>query len=145
MDLDLVPDIAMRGQDDPHGLATTRPPTVGQVAAAVRELAGRPEEWWHLVRPDPAGPGRVRLEADGGVQMWLTTWPPGHRTDVHDHGGTRVSTVLAGELTEVVIAADGVTERPLRANRVRVHGGGRTHELTNPGPAYAVTLHAQVP
>ncbi|REE98214.1 cysteine dioxygenase [Thermomonospora umbrina] len=145
MDLDLVPDIAMRGQEDPHGLAVTRPPTVGQVAARIHALAGRPEGWWHLVRLDPAAPDRVLLDAGDGVEAWLTTWPPGHRTDVHDHGGTRVSTVLAGELIEVVIAPDGVTERPLRANRIRVHGGGRTHELTNPGPAYAVTLHAQLP
>ncbi|MBA9001210.1 cysteine dioxygenase [Thermomonospora cellulosilytica] len=143
MNLDTIPDITMRGQDDPHGLVTAATPTVGQLAARIRELAGRPDTWWHLVRLDPARPDRVVLE-DGGVRVWLTTWPPGHRTDVHDHGGTQVSTVIAGELTEIVIAADGVTERPLRANRIRVHGGGRTHEITNPGPAYAITLHAQI-
>jgi predicted metal-dependent enzyme (double-stranded beta helix superfamily) len=144
VNLDTIPDLTMRGQDDPHGLATGRPPTVGQLAARIGELAGRPDAWWHLVRLDPAAPGRVVLEETGGVRVWLTTWPPGHRTDVHDHGGTRVSTVIAGELTEIVIAADGVTERPLRANRIRVHGGGRSHEITNPGPAYAITLHAQL-
>ncbi|ACY99757.1 MULTISPECIES: cysteine dioxygenase type I [Thermomonospora] len=143
MDLDVVPDLTMRGQDDPHGLAAQLPPTVGQLAARIGELAARPDRWWHLVRPDPAAPGQVALEETGGVRVWLTTWPPGHRTDVHDHGGTHVSTVVAGELTERVLTADGVTERPLRANRVRVHGG-RTHEIHNPGPAYAITLHARL-
>ncbi|GAA4144461.1 cysteine dioxygenase [Actinomadura keratinilytica] len=144
MNLDMVPDLSMRGQDDPHGRAITpRPPTVGQLAARVGALAARPAEWWHLVRFEPGRPVRVPLDGgDDGVQLWLTTWPPGHRTDVHDHDGVEVSTVLAGELAEVSISADGVTERPLRANRVRVRGSARTHELTNPGPAYAISLHA---
>lgn len=137
MDLSVVPDLTMRGQDDPHGrAAAVRPATVGQLAARVRDLAGRPAEWWRLVRFDAAGP--VHLPLDG--QTWLTTWPPGH-------GGTiraQVSTLIAGELAEVTITARGVTERPLRANRVRVHASGHTHELHNPGPAFAITLHAHL-
>ncbi|WP_084000742.1 cysteine dioxygenase [Actinomadura kijaniata] len=145
MDLDLVPDITMRGQADPHGRdAVKRPPTVGQLAARIHGLAARPADWWHRVRFDAAGPVRVVLDEVEGVRLWLTTWPPGHRTGVHDHAGTEVSAVIAGELAEVKITDDGVTERPLRANRVRVHGGDHTHELTNPGPAYAITLHAQL-
>ncbi|GAA2450798.1 cysteine dioxygenase family protein [Actinomadura vinacea] len=134
----MVPDITMRGQDDPHGRALVRrPPTVGQLAARIHALSASPGDWWHLVRFE-TGPVRVPLEEADGVRLWLITWPPGHRTDVHDH---EVSTLIAGELAEVRITPDGVVRRPLRANRVRVHGGGRTHELTNPGPAYAITLH----
>lgn len=129
----MVPDLTMRGQDDPHGRAVAvRPPTVGQLASRVRELAGRPEEWWRLVRFDGGGPAHVPLDD----LVWLTMWPPGP-------GGTvqsLVSTLIAGELAVVTIAEHGVTERPLRANRVRVHGG--PHALTNPGPAFAVSLHA---
>lgn len=154
MKLDTVPDLTMRGQEDPRGAATTpqRPMTVGQLAAHVTELAARPRDWWHLVRLDPMGPQHVRLAGVGAdaapqAEVWLVTWPPGYRTDVHDHEGpaasTAVSMVIAGELAEVKIAADGVAERPLRANRVQVHGGDRTHQLANPGPAYAVTLHAR--
>jgi predicted metal-dependent enzyme (double-stranded beta helix superfamily) len=145
VDLGVIPDITMRGQDDPHGRSLTpRTATVGQLAAHIRDLAGRPADWWHLVHLDPSGPSRVTLTGADGVLVWLTTWPPGHRTDRHDHGVTEVSTVIAGELSEFAIAADGVTERPLRANRVRVHGSGRTHELLNPGPAFAITLHARL-
>lgn len=144
MNSDVIPDITMRGQDDPHGRSRTpRPPTVGQLAASLRELAGRPADWWDLIRFDPAGPSRVPLAGpESAATRWLTTWPPGYRTDVHDHRDTEVSTVIAGELVEVTISVDGVAERPLRANRVRVHGGGHTHELHNAGPAYAITLHA---
>ncbi|MFC6884350.1 MULTISPECIES: cysteine dioxygenase [Actinomadura] len=139
----MVPDLTMRGHDDPHGRTVrSRPPTVGQLAVRLRELAARPGDWWHRVAFDPDAPVRVALSEARGVRTWLVTWPPGHRTGVHDHGGTSVSTVIAGELAEVTIASDGVAERPLRTNRVRVHGGGHAHELTNPGPAYAVTLHA---
>jgi hypothetical protein len=139
----MVPDLTMRGQDDPHGRTVVRrPPTVGQLATRIHDLSARPADWWHRARFEPEGPVRVPLDEVDGVRLWLTTWPPGHRTDVHEHAGTEVSAVIAGELAEVKITADGVTERPLRTNRVQVHGGGRTHELTNPGPAYAITLHA---
>ncbi|GAA0599122.1 cysteine dioxygenase [Actinomadura livida] len=138
----MVPDLTMRGQEDPHGRAiTAHPPTVGQLAALVREVAGRPAEWWRLVGFDADRPVHVRLDD----QVWLTTWPPGHGGPVRG----RVSTLLAGELAEVVIAESGVTERPLRANRVRVHGtaadGESPNALTNPGPAFAVSLHAGGP
>ncbi|MFD0685525.1 cysteine dioxygenase [Actinomadura fibrosa] len=139
----MVPDLTMRGQDDPHGRATiARQPTVGQLAARLGELAARPAGWWRLVGFD-AVPVKILLDELDGVRVWLTTWPPGHRTRVHDHTGTAVSTLIAGELAEVVIASDGVTERPLRANRVRVHGS-RTHAFSNPGPAFAVSLHADL-
>ncbi|RAY15085.1 cysteine dioxygenase [Actinomadura craniellae] len=144
MDIDVFPDITMRGQDDPHARTLTpRPPTVGQLAARVGRLAGRPADWWRLARFEPDRTGRVLVERAGGVELWLTTWPPGHRTGVHDHASTGVTMVVAGELTEVAITADGVTERALRANRVRVHGGAHPHQLVNPGPAYAISLHAR--
>ncbi|TDC68882.1 cysteine dioxygenase [Actinomadura sp. GC306] len=147
----------MRGQDDPHGRATiAHPPTVGQLASLVRDLAARPGDWWPLAGFDAERPVHVPL----GGGAWLTTWPPGHGGPVRG----RVSTLLAGELAEVVIAESGVTERPLRANRVRVHGtsphgtpphgtashgtashGGSPNALTNPGPAFAVSLHAGEP
>ncbi|MFI0485491.1 cysteine dioxygenase [Actinomadura sp. 9N215] len=136
MDLSVVPDLTLRGQDDPHDRALgVRPPTVGQLAARIGDLAGRPAEWWRLVGFDTAGPLHIELDD----QVWLTTWPPGHGGTVHG----QVSTLIAGELAVVTIAECGVTERPLRANRIRVHGG--PHALTNPGPAFAVSLHAGAP
>jgi hypothetical protein len=143
---DVIPDLGMRGHDDPHGRSALRGPlTVGQLATRIHDLAARPADWWHLVRFDPAGPVRVPLEDTDGVRLWLTTWPPRSGTGPHDHDGeTSVSAVVAGELVEVTVSSDGATERELRANRVRVRGGGHLHELHNPGPAYAITLHAHL-
>ena len=136
----------MQGHDDPHARSPAAlPPTIGQLAAHIHALAARPGDWWHLVRFDPAAPVQIPLDAEGGVRIWLTTWPPGHRTDLHDHAGaTEVSALMGGELSEITIGPLGVSEVSLRAGRVRVHGGGRTHELHNPGRAYALTLHAHL-
>jgi hypothetical protein len=165
MKIDVVPDITMRGQGDPHGRAADpRPATVGQLATALRDLAARRADWWALIRFDPARPSRVRLDAktDGTAEMWLTTWPPGHRAgppaghdgpadhdrhDWHDSHGAEVTTLVAGELIEVTIGPDGVTEHPLRSGRTRVHGtgpaGDDARELHNTGATYAITLHAR--
>jgi predicted metal-dependent enzyme (double-stranded beta helix superfamily) len=149
----MVPDLTMRGQDDPHGrVVALRPPTVGQLAARVHAVSASPGDWWHRARFDTVAPVRVPLDEADGIRLWLVTWPPGYRTGVHDHNDTclcgaaspHVGTVIAGELAEIRITPRGVTERPLRANRVRVHGGERTHEVTNPGPAYAITLHGDL-
>jgi hypothetical protein len=150
MNIDVVPDITMRGQDDPHRRATgPLTPTVGRLGTSLRELAGRPASWWALAGFDPARPVRTRLDAFapdiGAVDVWLTTWPPGHRSGDHDLGGY-VRTLVAGELIEVTIGRAGVTERPLRAGRIRVRGAAApdaSRELHNPGPAYAITLHAR--
>lgn len=143
MNLDVIPDITMQGQDDPHRRANPeRPPTIGRLAALVHDHIARPEDWWHLVRFDPAAPARVSLDGVEGIELWLTAWPPGHRMEPHAHG--RVVTLIAGELTEVTVTPGGVTERRLPVGRVRVHGGGHLREVANSGAAYAVTLHAAV-
>jgi hypothetical protein len=143
MKIDVVPDITMRGQDDPHGRAAgRRPPTVGQLATGLRDLAGRRADWQALIRFDPARPTRVHID----TFRWLTIWPPGHRAGLPADHGAGVSTLVAGELIEVTIGPDGVTESPMRTGRTRVHGAGPaddTRELHNPGATYAITLHAR--
>jgi hypothetical protein len=131
LNLSLVPDLTMRGAPSPYA----PPPalTVGRIAGRVRELAARPDRWWHLVRFDG-----VPVCLDGG--LWLSAWPPGHRADP----GADILIVLAGELTERTITAQGVARRAVRAGRVRVHGAEHPRELANPGPGYAITLHATI-
>jgi cysteine dioxygenase type I len=142
--LDVVPDITMHGHDDPYRRAIAdRPPTVGRLAALVHDHTVRPEDWWHLVRFDPAAPVRTPLNGAAGIELWLTAWPPGYRTEPYDHDSGQVITLIAGELSDVTIGPHGATERRLPVGRVRVHGAGRVRELVNPAAAFAVTLHAR--
>jgi hypothetical protein len=131
VNLSVIPDLTMQGESGRHAPARTR--TVGRLAGLVREFAARPGDWWHLVRFDGVP---VPLAAE--YELWLSAWPPGHRADP----SAQVLAVLAGELAEQTITGQGVAERILRANRVRVYGGGHPRELVNPGPGYAISLHA---
>lgn len=131
MNLSVIPDLTLQGGDSPYAAAPAV--TVGRLAGVVRELSARPGEWWPLARFDGSP---VRLP--GPYPVWLTAWEPGRRAAPD----ADVLAVLAGELSERTITGRGVAERTLRANRIRVYGGGDPRELVNPGPAYALTLHA---
>lgn len=133
MDLSVIPDLTLQGAASPY--AADRSVTVGRLAGALRALSARPGDWWPLARFDG-----VPVRLPGEHALWLTAWAPGRRgAPVAD-----VLTVLAGELTERTLTGRGVAERTLRANRVRVYGGADPHELVNPGPGYALSLHATV-
>lgn len=127
MNFSAIPDLTMQSHEAVDGL------TVGRLAGVVREVAARPAYWWHLARFDGTP---VRLAAAN--DLWLSVWPPGHRADP----GAAVLTVLAGELSERTITDQGVAERTLRANRIRVYGADNPRELVNLGPGYALVLHA---
>jgi hypothetical protein len=127
MNFSVIPDITLQS----HAPASTL--TVGNLAGLVREVAARPAYWWHLARFDG-----TPVPVAAASELWLSAWPPGHRADP----GAIVLTVLAGELVEQTITGQGVAERTLRANRIRVYGADNPRELVNPGPGYALSLHA---
>ena len=126
MNFSVIPDITQQARP------STGTGTIGRLAGLVREMAARPEYWWHLVRFD----GTPVAVAD---DLWLSAWPPGHRAVP---AGPGVLTVLAGELSERTITDQGVAERTLRANRIRVYGADNPRELVNLGHGYALSLHA---
>jgi hypothetical protein len=127
MNFSVIPDITM--QATPTGGLT-----IGRLAGVVREVAARPAYWWHLARFDGT-PVPVAAAED----LWLSAWPPGHRSVP---AGPGVLAVVAGELSERTITDQGVAERTLRANRIRVYGASHPRELVNLGPGYALSLHA---
>jgi hypothetical protein len=152
LDTSTAPEIALlAGEGAPHapfGVKKGRNPlTAGSLAALVRETAADPAQWWWRARFDPQRPVRTRLTAAPGWELWLVTTPPGFRSGRHEHGaGCEVLTVVAGELAEYTITGDATQVRPLRPNRIRVHGHGaghrHRHETVNPGGCYAISLHA---
>jgi hypothetical protein len=129
-DLSVAPEIAQLAAPIaalPPSQAGAVPRTDGRQAGQLSELAAAPQRWWDLVRFDPDAPVRVAVPGTAGA--WLVILPPGAVTDC-DCG---YATLLAGEAAEA--------GRPLRAGRVRVHGGGGRHQTIGAGHGYSVSLH----
>lgn len=121
-------------------------PTVGRLARQLRLITAAPEQWWAHVRFDPRRPVRVSIPADRSCEVWLMIIPPSVRgwwAGDDAECGCEVVTVVAGEVTEQAINAGGVATTPLLPGRVRVHGRGQLHQVTNRGGSYAVSVHAR--
>jgi hypothetical protein len=80
---------------------------------------------------------------------WLIEWSPASSLELHDHGGSQgFVAVTAGTLVET--HTDLARRHPLRT---RIVGSGeslaippdRVHELSNPGPSDAVSVHVYSP
>jgi hypothetical protein len=58
----------------------------------------------------------VRLDGDDEVDIWLISWVPGHRTELHDHGGSLGAlTLLSGALDEFRWDGERLRSRRLEA------------------------------
>lgn len=111
------------------------------------EVAADRDRWKHLLRYDPDERFAALVSSDEREEVWLMSWLPGQRTDLHDHAfASGAFTVVGGHLTEAVArrAPDGraVTElHALAAGQSRVFGPGYVHEVRNDGPDPAISLH----
>ena len=121
-------------------------PTVGRLARQLRLITAAPERWWALVQFDPRRPVRVSIPADRFCEVWLLIIPPsagGRWAGGDAECGCEVVTVVAGEVTEQAINARGAATTPLLPGKVRVHGRGQFHQVTNHSVSYAVSVHAR--
>ena len=80
-------------------------------------------------------------------EVWVLSWPPGTAIELHDHGASEGAfRVVAGELEEHEVAADGTTTtRRHAAGSGSVFGVGVLHAVANPGPAPATSVHVYSP
>jgi len=84
-------------------------------------------------------------------EAWVIGWPPDGRLELHDHGGSRgVVTVVAGSLVETSVARFGErltlrTRMVSAATRPLAIGVDRIHDVTNPGPGAALSVHVYSP
>jgi len=80
---------------------------------------------------------------------WLIEWSPASSLELHDHGGSHGEVAVTGG-TLVETYTDLERRHPLRT---RIVGSGesftipeaRVHEVTNPGPSDAVSVHVYSP
>lgn len=116
------------------------------VSFALRAAQDR-SQWEQHVRFDRDRRQWARLAAPPDIDLWLLTWLPDQRTELHDHGDAAAAVVvLSGRLTEVRAHPDGRL-----TTTVLVPGGahglpvGTVHDVLSTGPGPAVSVHAYTP
>jgi Cysteine dioxygenase type I len=95
----------------------------------------------------------ARLHGDDEVDIWLISWAPGHRTELHDHGGSLGAlTLLSGSLDEFRWDGERLRRRRLKAGDQAGFPLGWVHDvawapaasvMSPPGPTLSV--HAYSP
>ena len=83
-------------------------------------------------------------------EAWVVGWPAGGAIELHDHGeSSGAVVVVSGTLVERTVAeGDGslvATSRPVAAGGHVVFGPGHVHDLVNPGPGPALSVHVYGP
>ncbi|GAA4530088.1 cysteine dioxygenase [Amycolatopsis samaneae] len=111
------------------------------------EVAVDRDRWGHLLRYDPDQRFSALVDRDERQEIWLMSWLPGQRTDLHDHAfSTGAFTVVSGRLQETVArrapGGRAVTElHALTAGQSRVFGPGYVHQVRNEGADPAISIH----
>lgn len=101
----------------------------------------------------PLAPGQgrayARLLATPQYEAWLIAWAPAGGLDLHDHGGSEGAVHVAwGRLTEAYAdsaSAGGLRTRVLTAGEGVDVPASRIHEVWNPGPDGALSVHVYSP
>ncbi len=96
---------------------------------------------------------RKRLFRDQEWEMLLLSWLPGHKTVIHDHGGSwACSLVIAGRIHESLYrwngrgkAMDVLLERTVASPRMTVETRETIHKVENASSAPAVSIHFYSP
>jgi predicted metal-dependent enzyme (double-stranded beta helix superfamily) len=140
-----VPDLAAGNPAAPFG----RPLDLGQLAAIATRFASERTVWRARVRHDPLRRWYVRLAWEADHEVWLLGWTPGQTVGLHDHGGSAGAFVVTeGELLEEHLeSGEGIDLRRTRCRRgaVRRFPPRHVHDLWNPGPGVATSIHVYSP
>lgn len=123
------------------------------LARIAEVLATRETLWRPVIRFRHESRWFARVAGGEGWEAWLLTWLPDQGTGLHGHGpSSGAYTVIRGRLSEAEAVEPPVTGRLVRLRRHEVDsGGGRAfaagyvHDVANPGPDRAVSLHVYAP
>nr|WP_308421359.1 cysteine dioxygenase [Gordonia jinhuaensis] len=104
-----------------------------------------PETW------DPIDRWSTRLYSDDEFDVWLISWTPDRRTELHDHAGSIGSlTVLSGSLIEYRWTGSALRSRELHEGDQASFPLGWVHDVmaspvTPAAPAPTLSVHAYSP
>lgn len=116
------------------------------LVALTRRVAAEVHAGRHAVVIDQDRRWYRRIQGDDFVDVWLISWTTEQNAELHDHAGSLGAlTVVSGALTETRWTANGLRGRRLRAGRSVGFGAGHVHDVANPSPAPAVSVHAYSP
>lgn len=129
----------------PRRVAPT-PLALADLVGLTRRIADEVRAGHHPVVVDPERRWYQRLQGDDFVDVWLISWATEQAAELHDHGGSiGALTVVSGSLVEHRWGGDRMRARTLRAKRSVGFGLGHVHDVGNPAPAPAVSVHAYSP
>ena len=128
-------------------MSTLASPSTRLPLAQLRELcaayATDPRRWDAVLEYGADEHGSVRLHADSSHDVWLISWLQSQSTTLHDHGGSSGAfSVVSGRLHEY---APGGHERVVTAGGLRSFGPRHVHDVYNPYPSPAVSVHVYSP
>jgi predicted metal-dependent enzyme (double-stranded beta helix superfamily) len=87
-----------------------------------------------------------RVMATGQFDAWLIDWPVATSVQPHDHGGSAASiAVVRGALREVRLDLAGPVLSDLAPGTVHRVAADAVHDIANPGPARATSVHVYSP
>ena len=134
-----------------HATRSVRTPAptsidIAGLTALTRRFAGQVRAGLHPVRIDPERRWYRLVHADDYVDVWLISWATEQAAELHDHAGSLGAlTVVSGSLVEQRWVGDGLRSRELRAGHSVGFSLGHVHDVGNPAPAPAVSVHAYSP
>jgi predicted metal-dependent enzyme (double-stranded beta helix superfamily) len=125
----------------------TRDLSRDELRALAGELAGRPQDWRHLVHHDPAVRTYEQLLRDEHVAVWLICWMDDHDTGFHDHDVSCGALAVAqGAVVEERLALGGPPiRRRVSAGEALDFAASDIHRVTHGGGGPAITINAYSP
>ena len=131
----------------PHSPTTVLDPA--ELGAIVGRLFSFANRWSEIAKPDPERRWHAHLHVENSYDVWLLGWDHAQGIDLHDHGGSAGAfCVIKGRLIEAHIdpRSSGRTQRRhVEAGETVSFGANHVHDLLNPGPAVAISVHAYSP
>jgi predicted metal-dependent enzyme (double-stranded beta helix superfamily) len=144
------PTVGSRRCADPDASDSGSPSRLGmvQLVDIVRSVAVLPERWRPRVRHQIDRRNYEDLVLAEDYEVLLICWDIGQMTLLHDHDSSvGAFVVVEGSLLEDYgrAGSSSLRQRWISRGRVCSFGPGYIHNLANPGPGLATSIHAYSP